>query len=181
MREPFLNSKDAEKWFLESLRIRGYEIKEIRDLRIRSGGGKIITQKLAVTTSSEVFQIAFWSKLYQLIDTADLREDFAKERDIKLKSVLRSFGYGNIDVLGIQMSAILQLIGLETEGLFAHLVFLVKDGRTFWCKARDFYNFVTRYDSFLIHAPTYGGEFCIVPIGWLLKWDDPIIAHPIIA
>lgn len=173
---PFESSGTAERWFLRSLEERDYTIKEIRDVKIQSGRGRVITQKLAITTTGDAFEIAFWSQLYQLIPTEQLREDFAKVRDVKLKSVLRVFGCGNIDVLGLQMSAVLDLLELERDGIFVHLVFLIKDGRVFWCRVRSFYDFVMRYDSFLIHAPTYGGEFCLVPIEWLLKWDNPVIA-----
>ncbi len=176
MLKAFESSGIAEQWFLKSLENRNYNVKEIRDIKIHSGRGRVITQKLAITTTGDAFEIAFWSKLYQLIPTEELREDFAKVRDVKLKSVLNKFGCGNIDVLGLQMAAVLDLMELEKDGLFVHLVFLIKDGRVFWCRVRSFYNFVMRYDSFLIHAPTYGGEFCLVPIEWLLKWDDPIIA-----
>lgn len=176
MPKQFVSSSEAEKWFLKSLEERDFIINEVRPIRIRSGRGKIITQKLAITNTGDAFEIAFWSKLYQLVRTEDLRENFARERDKKLKNVLKTFGHGTVDVLGIQMSVILELMEMENEGFVTHLVFLIKDGRVFWCRVADFYNFVTRYDSYLIHAPTYGGEFCIVPIGWLYLWDQPLSA-----
>jgi len=172
MNKPFESSREGEQWFIHSLTEKGYEITQIKDVRILSGRGRVITQKLVEVNSGEAFQVAFWTKLCRLIDTDDLRMDFAKERDKKLKIVLRTFGFGDEDVLGLQMSAVLNLIELETKGTFAHLVFLIKDGRCLWCRAREFYEFVLRYDSFLEQAPTYGGEFCIVPVKWLKDWNN---------
>lgn len=175
----FESSREAETWFLHKLSEKRFKVNEVVAVKIRSGRGRVIKQKRAICDSGDLFQIAFWTKLYQLVKTEDLREDYAKERDLRIKSVLNLFGFGDLNVLGLQMEAVLELLETIEKGFTPHLIFLIKDGRCLWCTAIEFYNFIIRYESFLLYSHTYGGEFCLVPVNWLKSWNaDPLSAAP---
>jgi hypothetical protein len=167
--------------FKKSLLEKEYVIKKISEFSFHSGRSQKVYQTRIEVLSGDVFQIVYWKQLYQLMDTDVLSSDYAKDRDKKLKSVLKTFGFGNADVLGTQMDSVLDLLSLEIEGKSPFLIFLIKDGRCLWCGAREFYEFVMRYSSMLENGKAYGGEFCFVPVRWLKDWNhSPKKAFPIV-
>ncbi len=167
------NAKEASILLTQRLVKRGLEVREVEDL---SRHGKYGNVRLYAATG-EVFHLKFTKSGYKPKDSNKVSSS-AKELDEKLKFTIKVFGQGADTLNGIDEDLLLYLVELMGKGVPCYYVTILSDETTLWCRADSFYQFVMRYDTFF-KFPKTNVPVCEVPMGWLLPWEEPLIAPPI--
>jgi len=167
------NLREAISLLRNRLEERGFTIQKVEDL---SQSGKFGNARL-FTTTNEIYHLKYTKTGYLPKDSVRVSEG-AKELDQKLKFTIRTFGNGDLTINGIDEDLLIYMIektSLDQKECFFTTV--LQNGTVLWCRAMDFYNFVMRYDTFF-KFPKSNVPVCEVPMGWLLKWENPLIAYP---
>ena len=166
------NLQSAIVLLREKIEERGLSISKVENL---SSQGKYGNARI-YTTTGEIYHLKFTKTGYKPKDSSQVSEA-AKELDEKLKFAIRQFGNGDETINGIDIDLLLILLDEASNGKACYFTTIIGDGTTLWCSAEEFYNFVMRYDTFF-KFPRSNVPVCEVPMGWLLKWDSPIVAYP---
>lgn len=166
------NVTEAVALFTRQLKDRGIKIRDVENL---SRMGKYGNARL-ISETGEIFHLKFTKSGYIPKDS-DRVSSAAKELDEKLKFAIRTFGRGIDSLNGIDEDLLLHLVDQMEKGFSCYFVTVLTDDTTLWCRADSFYDFVMRYDTFF-KFPKTNVPVCEVPMGWLLPWEEPLIAPP---
>lgn len=164
------NASEALEYFKAGMTARHMEVAEVR--RVPTGDGFFHPQVLAKT--GELYHMKFTKEPYRPKDTSRVSAG-ARELDEKLKHSIRAFGHGDDTLVGVNDSVILNLLEHLESYAGSYFVTVVGDGRILWRRAQEFYDFVMRHDTFIKFARQNAPQ-AMVPTGWLMKWQRPLVA-----
>jgi hypothetical protein len=183
---PFADSQSAENWFVEALRARG--VKKIRQETIVEyvKGGRKAYPKLYYCDDIEAYLVTFWRSSSDQIKASSKMSEFGRELDERIKFTTATFGNGVSQMTQCKEPTLLKLLELDEQGIETFLVTIYSNGDVFWCKARDFYEFATRYGTYqqVSRTPDMAQSLPYrVPTGWMLPWTrkDIIVGPPALA
>lgn len=167
--------RDAIQLLTRQLQERGLEVSSVENLARsgKPGNARLHTER------GEIYHLKFTRSGYKPKDTAKVSKA-ARELDEKLKFAISAFGRGRDTLNGIDEDLLLHLLDLGAKGSECYFITILADGTTLWCAAEDMYEFVMRYDTFF-KFPRSKVPVCEVPMGWLLEWDSPITAPPMVS
>jgi len=163
------NLNDAILVLKQKLELRELEVTHMENL---SSQGKYGNARI-YTSTDEIFHLKYTKKGYIPKDSTQVSAA-AKELDEKLKFAINLFGFGDKSINGIDIDLLLFLLEEIDNGKACYFITILSNGTTLWCAVDDFYNFVMRYDTFF-KFPRSNVPVCEVPMGWLRKWEEPLI------
>lgn len=170
----FSSSREAEEWFREELRKRRYERIEETTVTEYVKGGRYAYPKLYQCDKSDAYLLTFWrSREDMLWDSSRVTDEF-RALDQRLKLTLRIFGRGINQMTQCKESTLLHLLEMENHGFTSFMVTVYSNGNVYWSRARDFYEFATRYGTyqeFFKNPELAVGLPYRVPTGWMTPWE----------
>jgi hypothetical protein len=182
----FDDSRTAEDYFADMLRLRG--LTDIRKETIVEyvKGGRRAYPKLYHCGNSEAYLVTFWRNKDARIKDSSQVSDAGKELDERLKFAIHTFGENLYQMTQCKEQTLLRLLDLLEKGVETFLVTIYGDGDIFWCKARDFYEFATRYGTYQQFSATSDMAMSLpyrVPTGWMKPWAqrNPVVGYPQLA
>lgn len=169
---------DAERAFQASLAERKILVKRLES-RVKPGNSRIFTD------SYEAFHLKFTRKPF----TPDSdKQGAARELHLKLHFAMSTFEFRSSSLLldserntmvGIDEDLIFRLLSLSEEGYRTYVVTMLQRGLILWLDAIEFYEFCTRYDTYMKY-PRQTDPVLYVPTGYFLTWAETKAAPPVV-
>jgi len=182
----FEDSRAAEAWFEEMLRVRG--ISRVRHETIREyvKGGRFAYPKIYYCGEQEAYLVTFFRSRTDQIKDSSKVSTAGQDLDERLKFAISVFGEGVEQMTKCIEPTLLKLLELEEHGIEAFLVTIYATGEAYWCRARDFYEFATRYGTYQQYARSADMEQSLpyrVPTLWMKPWiqRQPLVGYPEVA
>lgn len=179
----FPDSASAEIWFESMLHTRGFQRVHKETIKEYVKSGKWAYPKLYHCDTSEAYLVMFWrEKNAQIKDSSNV-SSVGKELDERLKFAMYTFGGDVRQMTQCKEPTLLRLLEMSEHGIETFIVTIYADGDTYWCNARDFYEFATRYGTYQQFSATPDRAQSLpyrVPTGWMKLWTqrDLLFQYP---
>lgn len=182
----FQDSVSAESWFESMLRARGFERVRKETIQEYVKGGRWAYPKLYHCDTSEAYLVMFWRDKNAQIKDSSRVSSVGKELDERLKFTIHTFGGDVRQMTQCKEPTLLRLLKMLENGIETFIVTIYADGDTYWCSAKDFHEFATRYGTYQQFSATPDMAQSLpyrVPTGWMKPWTqkEPLVRYPQLA
>lgn len=172
---PFASPSDAEDWFEDALRMRGAKSIQRDTIKEVVKGGRFAYPKLYTCDATEAYLLIFWrSRDDQIKRTAQVSNK-GSALDERLKFASNTFGEGLVQTTQVKETTLLKLLEIAESGIESYLVTAYSNGDVFFANARAFYQFATRYGTYLQFSRDPNMMQSLpyrVPTSWMTPWTQ---------
>lgn len=177
--------QEATDWFVNQLAMRKKTIVRREKWKVYAGKGRWAYPEVLFTDTNEAFFFKFWRNAFIPDSSDDIRMEYIRDLDERIKFTIRVFGNENRATTFLNESTIIRLMELGDSGVAAYFVVAFENGDVSSCRIADFYDFAIRHGTYSTFSnlkqdmnndlPYY------VPLGWLKAFGAIITGFPEIA